>query len=257
MLGAALLGPAACARPAPPADPQFVAQWTRTYLGLVRTERISLPVTSRVGSSAGQLTGLDSPSRPEPDRRYDAAQDSAPLATRAKGRPDAPVTVYEMADFQCPACRTFALETMPLLEREYARPGKVRFVFINFPLTQIHPNAVAAAEVAMCAARQGKFWDVHDALFLRQPVWSPLREPGPYLLALADSAGVERQPLIDCVTSGATRGEIEADARRAARSGARSTPTFYIEGGLLAGAWPADTYRHLLDSIYRVKTAAP
>lgn len=185
------------------------------------------------------------------------AQDRTSVATRSKGRPDAPVTIYEMADFQCPACRTFALETMPLLDREYVRTGKVRFVFIHLPITQIHANAVAAAEVAMCAARQGKFWEMHDALFLRQPVWAPLREPGPYLLALADSAGVDGRALTGCVTSGVTRNEIEADAQRAARSGARSTPTFYIEGGLLVGAWPVNTYRHLLDSIHRAKTAAP
>ena len=186
-----------------------------------------------------------------------AAQERDPVAPRSKGRPGAPVTVYEMADFQCPACRSFALETMPVLDREYVRSGKVRFVFIHFPLSQIHPNAVAAAEVAMCAARQGKFWDMHDVLFLRQPVWGPLPQPGPYLLALADSAGVTREPLVACVTSGATRSEIQADAQRAVRAGAKSTPTFYIEGGLLVGAWPVDTYRHLLDSIYRVKTATP
>lgn len=94
-----------------------------------------------------------------------AAQDqSDPLAARSKGDPDAPVTVYEMADFQCPACRTFALEVMPVLDREYVRTGKVRFVFINLPLTQIHRHAAAAAEAAMCAGRQGKFWEMHDVL---------------------------------------------------------------------------------------------
>ena len=123
--------------------------------------------------------------------------------------------------------------------------------------TQIHPNAVAAAEVAMCAARQGKFWETHDALFLRQPVWAPMAEPGPYLIALAESTGVDRGALVPCVTTKATRAEVEADAQRAARSGARSTPTFYIEGGLLVGAAPADVYRQVLDSIYRAKAGAP
>src|SRR6266576_2792560 len=69
----------------------------------------------------------------------------APLTARAKGRPDAPVTVYEMSDFQCPYCRSFALTTMPLLEKEYVQTGKVRFVYINLPLTTRHPNAAAAA----------------------------------------------------------------------------------------------------------------
>jgi protein-disulfide isomerase len=178
------------------------------------------------------------------------------VAARAKGRPDAPVAIYEMSDFQCPYCREFALETMPSLEREYMRSGKVRFTFINLPLTETHPHAVAAAEVAMCAARQGKFWPVHDRLFQRQPQWAAQQDPSPYLLALAESAGVDHARLAACVTRRATRPAIEADAAAAARSGARSTPTFYIEGWLIDGAAPLAVFRKVLDSIYQSKTAS-
>jgi protein-disulfide isomerase len=180
---------------------------------------------------------------------------SDPLAARSKGRPDAPVTVYEMSDFQCPYCRTFALTTLPLLEREYVASGKVRWVFINLPLSQVHPHAVAAAEVAMCAARQNRFWPMHDLLYQRQERWAHQIEPGPYLLALGDSAGLDRARLAPCVTSGAARAEIRADSARAARAGAHSTPTFYIEGGLLEGARPVELFRAVLDSIYGAKTA--
>src|SRR5881296_327881 len=177
-----------------------------------------------------------------------------PLAARSKGRRDAPVTVYEMSDFQCPYCRDFTLNTLPALEREYVQPGKVRFVFINLPLTSTHSHAVAAARVAMCAARQNRFWPVHDLLFQRQERWAAQEDPGPYLLALADSAGPDPAELAQCVTSRATEPEIRADAARAARSGARSTPTFYIEGSLLEGAAPVEAFRQVLDSIYRSKT---
>ena len=74
---------------------------------------------------------------------------STAVNTRAKGSPTAPVTVYEMSDFQCPYCRRFALETFRALEREYISPGKVRWVFVNFPITSIHDNAVAAAATAL------------------------------------------------------------------------------------------------------------
>jgi protein-disulfide isomerase len=80
-----------------------------------------------------------------------AQQSDSPLAGRGKGVASAPVTVYEMSDFQCPYCRRFALETFPVIEREYISSGKVRWMFVNFPLTSIHPNAVAAAEVALCS----------------------------------------------------------------------------------------------------------
>lgn len=177
------------------------------------------------------------------------------LASRTKGSATAPITVYEMGDFQCPACREFALRTMPALDREYIQPGKVRFVFVNLPLTEIHPNAPIAAEAALCAARQGKFWAMHDALYLHQPEWAPLPDPRAALLALGDSVGADRRRLRACLASGATRTEVAQDAARARRSGARSTPTFYVEGGLLAGAAPVEVFRQVLDSIYRVRVA--
>src|SRR3989442_11886669 len=117
------------------------------------------------------------------------------LAARTKGRPGAPVTVYEMSDFQCPYCRAFALATLPLLEREYVTTGKVRFVYINLPLPSLHANATAAAEAALCAARQHKFWPMHDLLFRHQDGWAKLADPRPMLLALGDSAGAGHPPL--------------------------------------------------------------
>jgi protein-disulfide isomerase len=180
------------------------------------------------------------------------------LASRSKGAPGAPVTVYEMADFQCPACRSFALTIFPALDREFVATGKVRWVFINFPLTQIHPHATLAAEVAMCAARQGRFWELHDLLYAHQPEWAPLADAAPALLALGVQAGADRAKLRACVATRATRTDVEEDARLSARAGARATPTFYIEGGLLEGAPRApDPFRALLDSVYRARTGAP
>src|SRR5881628_520419 len=180
-----------------------------------------------------------------------------PLAARSKGRAEAPITVYEMADFQCPACRMFAVTVLPALDSEYVRTGKVRWVFINLPLTSIHPNAVAAAEVAMCAARQGRFWPTHDLLYRQQDHWAPIAQPHDTLVDLAERAGVNRAKLLACLKSGDARKEVELDAQRAARSGAHATPSFYIEGGLLEGApYTPDPMRRVLDSVYTARTAA-
>jgi protein-disulfide isomerase len=163
-----------------------------------------------------------------------------------------------MADFQCPACRLFAVTVLPTLEREYVQTGKVRWVFINLPLTSIHPNAMAAAEVAMCAARQGRFWPTHDALYQQQDEWAKLAQPRALLVTLAQRAGVDRAKLLACIDDGSARAEIEKDAQRAVRSGASATPSFYIEGGLLEGApYTPDPMRRLLDSVYAVRTHAP
>ena len=183
-----------------------------------------------------------------------AAQD--PLAGRVRGSATAPVTVYEMSDFQCPFCRTFAISTFPALDSAYVKTGKVRWVFINFPLTSVHPNAAAAAQTAVCSAQQNAFWPVHDLLFRHQEVWAPLKEPGAFFLTLADSAKISRAKLLECVRAPATEEAVRADAQGAERAGASSTPTFYIEGGLLVGAQPLAVFREVLDSILRVKPKA-
>jgi protein-disulfide isomerase len=184
---------------------------------------------------------------------WGAVQQADPIAARTKGSPTAPVTVYEMADFQCPACRQFALQTLPVIERDYIQPGKVRWVFVNFPLSSIHKNAVAAAQVAMCAGRQRRFWPVHDALYAHQEEWAPLDNPLPALVALADSAGVEHDALMSCINSRATVDAIARDAQGSVRAGANATPSFYIEGGLAQGAIPAPDFSRILDSIYRAR----
>ena len=183
-----------------------------------------------------------------------AAQDTL-LARRAKGSLTAPVTVYEMGDFQCPACKLFFDSTYPAINKEYIATGKVRWIFINFPLTSIHPNAEAAAEFAMCAAKQGKFWAAHDRLYNTQQTWTPLKDPGQFFLAQTTPLGLRRDQMVSCLQSGTARAEVRGDATGAARAGATSTPTFYIEGGLMAGAYPIGAFRQVFDSILKVKAA--
>lgn len=177
-----------------------------------------------------------------------------PLAARTKGRADAPITLFEMSDFQCPFCRGFALETMPALDSEYVRTGKVRFIYVNFPLTRLHPNAQAAAELGVCAARQGKFWPMHDLLFRHQTQWAGLANPLSFFLALGDSVRLDRPRLTRCVTERAAQAEVDADATSSANAGAGATPTFYVEKLLVSGAAPLAVFRHLLDSLYLAKT---
>ena len=180
-----------------------------------------------------------------------AAQD--PLDLHTKGRADAPFIVYEMSDFQCPFCRRFATETFPTIEREYIATGKVRWIFVNFPLTQLHPNAVPAAEFALCAARQGKFWPAHDRLYADQERWADLRDPGAYFLSLVRPLTLDERQLLGCLQSGTARATVRQDAAGAVRAGASSTPSFYIEGGMMEGAQPIGVFRTVLDSIVKAK----
>jgi protein-disulfide isomerase len=182
------------------------------------------------------------------------AAQTDPLAPRTKGAAAAPVTVYEMSDFQCPFCKRFSENTFPALEKEYIATGKVRWIFINMPLVSIHPNAVPAAEFAMCAAREGKFWPAHDLLYRRQEVWAPLKNPAAFLLSLADSLKIPRGRITPCLEKGETRALVRSDSEGSVKAGASSTPTFYIEGALMKGAYPVEVWRPILDSIVRVKS---
>jgi protein-disulfide isomerase len=177
-----------------------------------------------------------------------------PLAGRSKGSTAAPITVYEMSDFQCPYCKRHVDKTFPALEKEYIATGKVRWIFINRPLPSLHPNAVMAAEFAMCAARQGKFWPAHDLLYRLQPEWGPLQDPVPYFLKQADPLKLSKPKLESCLKNQETLDEVRDDSEGAVKAGANSTPTFYIEGGLLTGALPPEIWRPILDSIYLSKT---
>ena len=182
------------------------------------------------------------------------AQADIPLANRSKGLASAPVTVYEMSDFQCPYCKRFARETFPEIERRYITSGKVRWIYINFPLTNLHKHAAPAGELALCAAKQNGFWRVHDLLFQYQEAWAQLKETGPFFVSLADSARLSKKALLSCLQNPDTRKSLQAEAEGAQRAGASSTPTFYIEGGLMEGALPLSVFQQVLDSVYAAKT---
>jgi protein-disulfide isomerase len=138
-----------------------------------------------------------------------------------KGAPGASVVIIEYADFQCPFCGDFARQTLPALMEKYVAPGKVRIAFRHLPLPEIHPQALIAAEAAECARRQGKFWELHDALFRDQQLDQAA------LIEKAKTAGVDVQEFGECVRGpGASKVRQELAAARAA--GLNVTPTFFL-----------------------------
>jgi protein-disulfide isomerase len=173
------------------------------------------------------------------------------LPARTMGDPKAPITIYDISDFQCPFCRQFWQETLPVLEKEYINTGKARLTFINLPIPQLHRNALAAHEVAMCAAAQNQFWPMHNLLYDHQNDWAGLRDPSTYFLALADSARLDRGAFTGCVASGRMRPLISAEQQEALSNGVQSTPSFVVAGTLLTGFAPIKEWRPILDSLYR------
>jgi len=149
------------------------------------------------------------------------------------GRPGAPLTLVEYGDYQCPHCAA----ADPVVRAVQTALGQeLRFVFRNFPLTEIHPAAEPAAEFAEGAARQGKFWEAHDAIF----AWSRQNGPEslglPALEAIALELGLDPQQLEQDVTGRVHLERIKTDFNSGIRSGVNGTPTFFINGQRFDGA---------------------
>jgi protein-disulfide isomerase len=183
-----------------------------------------------------------------------AGMSEALLPERTKGDTTALVTIYEFSDFQCPFCRDFWEQTLPIIEQEYVRSGKVRFVFLNFPLKSIHRHAVAAHRYAMCAAGQGGFWPFHDLLYRHQARWAAATDAAPMFRGFADSARLDQRALTSCVLAGEVDRIVQGDAADGRSIRIQSTPSFLVDRMLLVGAHPITTWRPILDSIYASKT---
>jgi protein-disulfide isomerase len=166
---------------------------------------------------------------------------------RIQGSATAPVWVIEVSDFQCPYCKQWHDQTYPVLRDQYVKTGKIRLAYVNFPL-EMHAHAMPAAEAAMCAGSQDRFWQLHDALFTTQHRWETMPAPAAVFDSLAQANGLDMRRWRDCVVSGRMRPLIEADRDRAARAGASATPSFMIGNQLLTGAQPIDVLKRAIDS---------
>jgi protein-disulfide isomerase len=167
--------------------------------------------------------------------------------SRIQGSATAPVWVIEVSDFQCPYCKQWHDQTYATLRDQYVKTGKIRLAYVNFPLDS-HVFAWPAAESAMCAGAQGKFWQMHDGLFATQNHWETTSSPAPVFDSLAKAVGLDMKRWHDCVSSGIMKPLISADHDRASRAGAAATPTFLIGNKRLEGAQPIEELRKAIDS---------
>jgi protein-disulfide isomerase len=188
---------------------------------------------------------------------FDDSVSSFADRARIRGAETAKVWLVEVSDFQCPFCKQWHDETFAKIDQEYVKTGKVRLAYLNFPLSRIHKNAQAAAEAAMCAGVQGKFWELHESLFQSQPKWADLKSPLAVFDSLARAAKVDPKGWNSCMTTHATAKLIQADRDRSSQAGVESTPTFFIGDRALAGAYPVDTFRVVLDQAIAKLKAAP
>jgi len=163
----------------------------------------------------------------------------------ALGPEDAPITIVEFSDFECPYCKRWHEQTFKQLLNMYE--GKIRFVYRDFPLNSIHPRAQIAAEASECADEQGMFWPMHDILFNDQAGWSQAANPMDRFKIYALQLNMDADELLECIDLGYYTQEVQFDLRAGASYGITGTPAFLINGKLLSGAHPLETFQMVLD----------
>jgi protein-disulfide isomerase len=183
------------------------------------------------GNSSGNGNVAQAPTQQEGGKVSATIDDDAIL-----GDPDAPVTIIEFSDYECPFCGKFWSETLPSIKSEYIDTGKVKLVFRDFPLTSIHPLAQPAAEATECirdaAGNKGDevFYEYHDKIFANQAALSLDN-----LKVWASEMGYN---IDSCLSSGKFKSEVQKDTVDAQSAGGQGTPYFVINGNPLSGAYP-------------------
>ena len=155
------------------------------------------------------------------------------------GPANAPVTIVEFSDFECPYCKQWFTATWPQIKKAYG--DKVRLVYRDFPLTSIHPDAEPAAEAANCANEQNQYWAYHDNLLAASQLGSDV------YLSFASALKLDMTKFQDCLSSHRYQKSIQADADYGASLGITGTPTFFVNGIPMVGAQPFSVFKSVID----------
>jgi protein-disulfide isomerase len=206
--------------------------WGRTSTGTT----VAANPQDGAGNNVAQVAPdvISTPAQPQ-YIRYDIPTEGYP----SLGPDDAPITIVEFSDFQCPFCRRFHDETYQDLLNAY--PGQIRFVYRNLPLTSIHPAAMPAAVASLCANDQGVYWEYHEKLFSSETL-----DEATYIQYATD-LGIDVEKFTACLSDGSHDEFIQQDMDFALDLGVQSTPTFFINGLAIVGAQPLTNFTQLID----------
>ncbi|MCB9362396.1 DsbA family protein [Candidatus Woesearchaeota archaeon] len=182
------------------------------------------------------------PTAPEPTPSAPVDMEALFDDDAVKGDPEAPVTIVEWSDFECPFCARFYEQSYKTIVDEYVNTGKVKIIFRDFPLS-FHPNAQKAAEAAECAGEQDKFYEMHDKLF-ESGVSGGVATFKKY----AADIGLDQKAFDSCLDNGDMAAEVAADMSDGVAAGIKGTPGFIINGELVSGAQPIAVFKQVIDA---------
>lgn len=236
----------------------------RTLVGLICTV-----VLAACSSTAPQATGIAAPTTPAAGSTTAVASTSADTSQASAGPvtpsmatlnitgerystlgdPNAPVTMIEFSDYGCPFCRAYSTSAFNTIKQRYVDTGQVYYVFKDFPILTLHPQASLAAQAAECAGVQGKYWDMHNQLFAAPKEWdgnSPETAQNSFR-RYAAAVGLEPTAFDQCITGAQFADDVQLDFSEGRGLGLTGTPTFIINGKLLTGARPVEQFVQILD----------
>jgi protein-disulfide isomerase len=174
------------------------------------------------------------------------------------GKADAPVTVIEYSDFQCPACETYYPVVKKLIEES---SSTMRFAYRHFPLndklpngTIQHPNAIASAMAAEAAGLQGKFWEMSDLIFTNHTEWTEESDPTPVFLRYATQLGLDKTKFLADLNNPTLRQKIDAQKSEGTRIGVSYTPSFFVNGKLINNPPTYDEFKSIIESAAKGNT---
>ena len=159
-----------------------------------------------------------------------------------KGDKNAPVTIIEFSDYECPFCTRFYTQTLVQIQKEYIDTGKVKFVYRDFPLG-FHQNAQKAAEAAECAGEQDKYFELHDKLFDNGVAGGVAS-----FKQFAGQIGLNQGDFDNCLDSGKMASEVKKDFQDGQSYGVSGTPAFFVNGQVISGAQPFSAFKQMIDA---------
>ncbi len=211
--------------------PFILAQSSNATTASIVTAPVAIPTTDQTETQQSLMASL------------------IPKVRHFKGDQNAPVTIIEFGDFQCPFCGRFAATTESQIDEQYIQSGKVRFGYWNFAF--LGTESTWAAEAAECAADQNKFWEFHDKLYSSQSGENKGAFNKDSLKKFAESLGLDTSAFNECLDSGKYTQLIQEESSTASSIGVRSTPTFLINGQPLVGAQPFEVFQQTIDPLLK------
>lgn len=225
------------------ADKKGDATRTLVYLTVIQVLLvliIAFQVNTAVGILEGMTEGAPAPTRPAaaPGEPVDVSADDDSVL----GDEDAPVTIIEFSDYQCPFCAKFYTDSLQQIKKDYVETGKVKVIYRDFPLS-FHPEATPSAIAAECAGEQGEYYAFHDGLFENQG-----RLGADLYAELAKDIGLDMSKFNTCLKDPKMAAEVQKDFKDGQASGVTGTPAFFVNGVKVSGAQPYSVFKQIIDA---------